>query len=97
MCTKPSGDLGLECLAAHKPVIALSSWGEHEEKIKKIMQNAGALVQVKNLKTLSHLTFRELEDNALTQINPFPQDWEKRIKDALDGITKQTAGALNMN
>lgn len=88
VCTKPSGDLGIEGLVAHKPIIALSSWGEHEEKIKKILQESGALVPLKNVKSISSLTLEKLGEIALKQQNPFAPDWKKRVSDALVEINR---------
>lgn len=52
ICTKPSGDIGIEALLANKLIIPLDPWGKHEKNILKIMEKMGAVIPVFDMLTV---------------------------------------------
>ena len=94
VCTKPSGDIGIESLMAGKPIVPLARWGQHEGKIEEIMEDAGAIVAFKHPgQTVKKVEMKDLARTAFNicdrlEINPpFPDHWEKLAMDALKSIS----------
>lgn len=99
VCTKPSGDFGIESLLANKLVVAFANWGKHEANIRKIISSSLALVNVPDLNYIGDALHKKYQSNefsiqaqkvfaSLKMLPPFVGDnssagWKDNLKEAL--------------
>ncbi|MDH7476263.1 MAG: hypothetical protein QHH09_02205 [Microgenomates group bacterium] len=106
VCSKPSGDIGIESLMAGKLFVALANWGRHEARIREILEETGAVIPIKNLSKIGTELFdyhrhKDLVgqiERLLTKLNqepPFPYNWRERVKEALAKILPSPTNSLN--
>ena len=97
VCTKTSGDFGIESLIAGKLTVSLGEWGRHEKDIKTIIEASGGLINIKDLSgTGAVLSSLYKKGQLLAQVRrlwrnldrkpPFNDNWKNSVNSALQAI-----------